>query len=213
MTRALVGVMLIVGFGAVTFGWRSWDQKRRTGDTGLRLGPPADPAGRFAHLLVAASFVASFVGPVVSLALADAAAPWGVRGLIDGRLGTPTLVIGVALALLGGIGTVTAQIQMGESWRVGVDASERTDLVTHGLFARVRNPIFTCMIVGLVGIALVTPNAISICAVVAACAGCAVQVRVVEEPYLVAVHGEPYERWAATSGRFLPGLGRLSRSD
>ena len=30
----------------------------------------------------------------------------------------------------------------------------------------------------------------------------------VEEPNLVAVHGEPYRRWAAATGRFVPGLGR-----
>jgi protein-S-isoprenylcysteine O-methyltransferase Ste14 len=35
---------------------------------------------------------------------------------------------------------------MGASWRIGVDPSERTDLVTGGAFALVRNPIFSAML-------------------------------------------------------------------
>jgi protein-S-isoprenylcysteine O-methyltransferase Ste14 len=31
----------------------------------------------------------------------------------------------------------------------------------------------------------------------------------VEEPALLAAHGDAYRRWAATTGRFLPGIGRL----
>jgi protein-S-isoprenylcysteine O-methyltransferase Ste14 len=41
-------------------------------------------------------------------------------------------VTGVALALLGTAGTFLTQLAMGESWRVGVDETEQTELVTHG---------------------------------------------------------------------------------
>jgi protein-S-isoprenylcysteine O-methyltransferase Ste14 len=37
-----------------------------------------------------------------------------------------------------------------------------------------------------------------------------IQVRGVEEPYLLRTHGEAYRRYAAATGRFLPGIGRLS---
>jgi protein-S-isoprenylcysteine O-methyltransferase Ste14 len=36
-----------------------------------------------------------------------------------------------------------------------------------------------------------------------------IQVRLVEEPYLLRVHGDAYRRYAARTGRFVPGLGRL----
>lgn len=39
--------------------------------------------------------------------------------------------------------------------------------------------------------------------------GLALQVRLVEEPYLLRTHGEVYRDWAARTGRFLPGVGRL----
>jgi protein-S-isoprenylcysteine O-methyltransferase Ste14 len=39
-----------------------------------------------------------------------------------------------------------------------VDASERSAVVTRGLFAQVRNPIFTAMAVTGVGLVLMVPN-------------------------------------------------------
>ncbi len=37
--------------------------------------------------------------------------------------------------------------------------------------------------------------------------------RVVEEPYLVAVQGSVYADYAATMGRFVPGVGRIHMSE
>ncbi|MBB4934751.1 protein-S-isoprenylcysteine O-methyltransferase Ste14 [Lipingzhangella halophila] len=36
------------------------------------------------------------------------------------------------------------------------------------------------------------------------------QVRTIEEPYLLRTHGHAYRTYAVRTGRFLPGLGRLS---
>ncbi len=46
---------------------------------------------------------------------------------------------GLVLALAGFLGVLAAQTGMGASWRIGVRESERTDLITGGLFAVVRN--------------------------------------------------------------------------
>ena len=97
---------------------------------------------------------------------------------------------------------------MGASWRIGVDPDERTGLVTHGLFALVRNPIFTAMLVTALGLTLMVGNVISLTGLAALFAALEVQVRLVEEPYLLTVHGPDYERYSTTAGRFLPGLGR-----
>jgi len=37
-----------------------------------------------------------------------------------------------------------------------------------------------------------------------------IQVRLVEEPYLLRTHGPAYARYAQRVGRFLPGLGTLA---
>ncbi len=67
-------------------------------------------------------------------------------------------IAGIALAVLGIVLTVWAQLDMGDSWRVGVDESEMTPLVHSGMFGRVRNPIYTAMLTFDLGIALLTPN-------------------------------------------------------
>jgi protein-S-isoprenylcysteine O-methyltransferase Ste14 len=117
-------------------------------------------------------------------------------------------VVGLALAVAGIVATTAAQMRMGASWRIGVDPAERTGLVTGGAFALVRNPIFTAMLVIALGLTLMVGNVISLAGLAALFAALEVQVRLVEEPYLRTVHGPDYERYTATAGRFLPGLGR-----
>jgi len=54
----------------------------------------------------------------------------------------PAVQTGAAGLAVAGIAlTALAQFAMGDSWRVGVDANERTALVTNGPFAIVRNPM------------------------------------------------------------------------
>jgi protein-S-isoprenylcysteine O-methyltransferase Ste14 len=105
--------------------------------------------------------------------------------------------------------TALAQLQMGDSWRIGVDPRESTALVTHGLFRAVRNPIFSAMGMAVLGLALVIPNALSFLGFALVALGLELHVRGAEEPYLLRLHGERYRAYAARVGRFLPGVGRL----
>ena len=116
---------------------------------------------------------------------------------------------GVVLVVLGIILTIGSQLAMGESWRGDVDPDVRTPLVTSGPFALVRNPIFSGAALSATGLALVVPNVLSLAMLVLFIAGLEIQVRLVEEPYLLRVHGEAYRRYAARTGRFVPGVGRL----
>lgn len=115
-------------------------------------------------------------------------------------------IAGVAVALAGIAATAIAQLQMGTSWRIGVDPNERTELVTTGIFARVRNPIFTAMAITAAGLALVVANIIGVVGFAALVVALQLQVRAVEEPYLRRAHGAAYDRYIDTTGRFLPGL-------
>ncbi len=105
--------------------------------------------------------------------------------------------------------TVLAQFAMGDAWRVGVDPSERTELVTDGLFSLARNPIFAAMIPAFMGITLLAPNVLTLAGVILLTVALELHVRLIEEPYLLGVHGEQYAAYAAQVGRFLPGFGRL----
>ena len=64
------------------------------------------------------------------------------------------------------------------------------------------------MTMATLGLALCVPNVVSVLTLVALVAALEIQVRLVEEPYLARVHGDGYRRYVATTGRFVPGVGR-----
>jgi protein-S-isoprenylcysteine O-methyltransferase Ste14 len=116
----------------------------------------------------------------------------------------PLFLPGVVAMLGGLLLTLIAQSSMGASWRIGVDATEKTHLVTTGLYSIVRNPIFTGMGLFGLGLVLVWPNFASVASLGFLVIGVELQVRFVEEPYLKRVHGEAWTAWASRVGRFLP---------
>jgi protein-S-isoprenylcysteine O-methyltransferase Ste14 len=73
----------------------------------------------------------------------------------------------------------------------------------------VRNPVFAGSAITVLGLALVVPNVVSLLMLIAFLAGLEIQVRLVEEPYLLRVHGDAYRAYARRTGRFVPGVGRL----
>lgn len=197
--RAAGAIVLEVVFLTLAFGWRSWIQWRRTGSTGfIRPRPDATPA----ELAGSGGFVLALV-LLVAAPIADLAG----MGRIDMLDTSWAAAAGVALGALGIVLTLVAQLAMGDSWRIGVDPAEHTALVTNGVFRRVRNPIYTAMLIAAIGLVLLVPNLVGVAALVVLVVALEIQVRLVEEPYLRARHGPAYEDYRATAGRFLPGIG------
>ncbi|GHG01735.1 hypothetical protein GCM10018777_10500 [Streptomyces albogriseolus] len=194
-TLALYGIWLISAFGV-----RTLSQYRRTGDSGFRgLSGTQGSASWWAGVLFVVALLGAATAPIATLA--------GLPLLVDD---VPVVHgAGVVVAALGVYSTLVAQGAMGASWRVGVDQDERTDLVSGGPFALVRNPIFTAMAVTGLGLALMVPNVIALASLAALVIAVELQVRVAEEPYLRRAHGSAYLEYAATAGRFVPGVGRL----
>jgi protein-S-isoprenylcysteine O-methyltransferase Ste14 len=173
---------------AVAFGVRTAVQHTRTGDTGWRLSRPRSVPEGLARALL--------VGALLSFAVALLRTP---------DRGTRVLTVTGAIVALCAIGLVwAAQMQMGASWRIGVDPDERTALVRSGLYAHVRNPIYTGMAVFAVAHVAMAPSSWSLVGAVAVLVGTQIQVRGVEEPHLLRLHADAYRAWAATSGRFVP---------
>jgi protein-S-isoprenylcysteine O-methyltransferase Ste14 len=199
--------MALAGYGvffALAFGLRSWVHHRRTGTTGfVGLTGRVGSAEWLGGALFAVALVAAVAAPV--LALAGVLAPSAAFDRSEIR------TAGIVLWLAGVAGTLWAQFAMGESWRIGVDPSARTALVARGPFRLVRNPIFTAMTIATLGLGLLVPNVVAALAVVTLVVALEVHVRLVEEPYLTRTHGDAYRDYAARTGRFLPGIGRLTR--
>lgn len=200
---ATLAAWMLGGFAVLTLGVRVLIQLRTTGETGLiGLRGGAGVLDWLSGIL--------FIGGMAMGVLSVTLVLQGSLGTIDAMDSTPLNVIGIVLAAAGGTAVFLAQLGMGASWRIGVSEDQDTDLVITGWFSLVRNPIYAAMIVGWTGFALVVPTWLSIAAVFVISAGLELQVRSVEEPYLIRTHGEPYRAYAARVGRFLPGVGRFT---
>jgi protein-S-isoprenylcysteine O-methyltransferase Ste14 len=194
-------VALLVVFLVLAFGVRIAVALRTTGRTGIvRLSgvPPIELLGGLLFIGAGAMGVAN---PI--LVTADVIEP------IDALDQTWLHVPGFALAGVGIVGVFLAQLAMGGSWRIGVNESERTDLVTRGVFSVCRNPIYSFMVIAWIGFALLVPTWLSLASIPAAIVAFEVQVRLVEEPYLLRAHGDEFRAYAARVGRFVPGAGLI----
>ena len=200
---APAALALYVLFALLTFGWRAWLQFQRTGDHGIRAfsGPLLSIAGVSSFLLTA--------GGIVAL-LAPLAEILGGERIAMAPFPASTRAAGLVLMPFGIVLTLIAQIEMGASWRIGVDPNEKTALVTTGLFAWVRNPIYTAMLTTLFGLALAVPNVLAALAYLVAFLGLELHVRKVEEPYLLRFHPAGFRDYARRVGRFVPRVGRIA---
>lgn len=206
MSPLLVLVLTLV-YLAVVLGLRTYAHYRRTGSSGFK-----GISGRWFSLewwggaAFALGIVLAVAAPVANLL-----APEGVGALVGSLLRASQWLEGSGgvLYFAGFAGTYLSQSAMGSSWRIGVDERERTALVTSGVFGWVRNPIFTSMLVAAAGLFLLLPTFLGLFAFVSILVAVELQVRCVEEPYLLGVHGDAYREYARRAGRFLPGIGRL----
>lgn len=202
LEMAALALVLYGLFVALGFGLRSLVQLRRTGSTGFRgIARRSGSAEWVAGVGFVVAALLGFAAPV--LALLDRVEP---ISFLDGPV---SHVLGVVLALLGIAGTLYAQLAMGASWRIGVDPEERTALVAGGPFALVRNPIYSAVLLTAFGLALLVPSWVAIAGLIGVVAALEMQVRAVEEPYMLRAHGEDYAEYAARVGRFFPGVGRI----
>lgn len=99
--------------------------------------------------------------------------------------------IGLVTLFISLVWTVIAQGHMKNSWRIGIDTVTKTELITTGLFGISRNPIFLGMILTLLGLFLVTPNAVTALFLIVGYILIQVQIRL-EEEFLIKEHGQHY---------------------
>ncbi len=195
-----LGLALVAVWFLSLFVLRTAVQWWRTGKTGVH-----GISGAVGSLEWNAGVVAS-VGLVLGVVTPIAALRgWPGGDLIFLAPGIHWLgAVGVALGI---VGALAAQLTMGDSWRVGVDQQDRTELVTGGIFRWVRNPIFSFIFLSGFGLCFLVPNGYAVAALLLTSIGIEVQVRAVEEPYLESVHGARYEEYRSGVGRFFPGVG------
>lgn len=102
--------------------------------------------------------------------------------------------IGVVVMVIACLFSILAQFQMGNSWRIGINKLEKTNLIAHGLYRYSRNPIYLGLLISFLGFFLIVPTASSLCCLVLAYPSLEIKIRC-EEQYLLEKHGTSYQNY------------------
>lgn len=194
-------VLFALAFAAGPLGLRTLIIWRATGRNPLLIEPLSTPYGRAQLAFKAVLVGCAAVGAVHFFA----PGLYAQLGLLAPLQHDAVRAAGVVLSLSGLVLTWLAQSAMGLSWRFGPDREGPPPLVTGGVFAVIRNPIYTSMLLAEAGVVLLLPTVATVALFVAGVLATRALVRM-EESFLRGVHGEAYEAYLARTGRFLPRL-------
>lgn len=114
----------------------------------------------------------------------------------------PAKVIGVASVTSGLVLFALAFVSFGDSWRVGFDVKTPGALVTTGIFAVTRNPIYLFLDLWFAGTFLINGTLVFLIFAVAAVAAQHWQI-LQEEKFLLNLYGRPYRDYCAKTARYV----------
>jgi protein-S-isoprenylcysteine O-methyltransferase Ste14 len=106
----------------------------------------------------------------------------------------------IALAI-----TIRCWSRMGKSWRMDVSEKQSGELITDGLYARIRHPIYAFSILLMWCTVIVVPT-VPMLVVAVIHLALNVMKAANEERFLLATHGPTYAEYLKRTGRFLPRL-------
>ena len=198
----LVGTTVFLAIGFV---WRPWLQARRHGTAGILLFRSRH-RGQLVRDVLTVVFFALLLGQAIAIAVFPEWLPR--RALATGSAVELMRIPGAVLLFSGLALLVTAQLHLGAAWRIGIDDTARLGLVTSGLYAFSRNPIYLAFAIVMIGYTLLIPTLLSLILLVGNFIGSRQQA-LREEEYLARTYGDAWRHYAGRVGRFLPGLGRL----
>jgi protein-S-isoprenylcysteine O-methyltransferase Ste14 len=110
-------------------------------------------------------------------------------------------LLGVACATVGLVIFIMAYISFGDSWRVGFDVKTPGALVTSGMFAISRNPIYVFLDLWFLGIFLINGTLFFLIFAVLAILLTHWQI-LQEEAFLLNLYGQPYDDYRARTPRY-----------
>lgn len=110
--------------------------------------------------------------------------------------------LGVGIGAVGVAVFITAVLTMRDSWRAGVSKTDKTELVTSGIFAFSRNPAFLGFDLLYIGILLMFFNWVLLAASIFAALMFHLQIVNVEEDFLLESFGEEYLNYRKQVNRY-----------
>ena len=138
--------------------------------------------------------VATYIVPIVeviSIFLGTTVFPIGIR------------VVGICIGVLGDIVFVISVVTMRDNWRAGVSKTDKTELVTNGIYQISRNPAFLGFDLVYIGVLLMFFNWVLLAASAFAALMIHLQIVNVEEDFLLAAFGEEYLEYRKRVCRYI----------
>jgi protein-S-isoprenylcysteine O-methyltransferase Ste14 len=165
---------------------------------------PREKTGRRLRLIWAPTVLGWCAVPWITFFLPDSHAPFLLRPVVGYR---PAADIGgywgAAVGLAALWATFICWRKMGRSWRIGIDPTEKTQLIISGPYRWVRHPIYALSMLLMLSSVMVIPSPLML--LIAAIHITMLQLEARrEERYLVAIHGGEYRSYMQTVGRFIP---------
>jgi protein-S-isoprenylcysteine O-methyltransferase Ste14 len=191
---------LAVGVIVAAYWWRvlrmAIKMRRKTGQAANFL--PTEPLGKMLRIIWQ---------PVVWI--------WIAHPFVTAFLPNPPLILrpiyflpsiqlfAVVIAILAFIATRACWKRMGKSWRMGINPAERTLLVITGPYAYVRHPIYALSSVLMIATVAAVPTPLLIATAMLHLLLLQWEAHR-EERHLSTIHGQQYDLYCKSVGRFLP---------
>ena len=178
MIFQIIGIVILLAFYACYF-IKMLSQKKK-GITTDQIGKGKVGAVKIIEIVMK---IATYLVPfaeVISIVLATPAFSLGVQ------------ILGACVGLVGVVIFIISVVTMRDSWRAGVSKTDKTDLVTSGIFQISRNPAFLGFDLVYIGILLMFFNWVLFAVSVFAIVMFHLQIVNVEEPFLLSEFGEDY---------------------
>ncbi len=122
--------------------------------------------------------------------------------IFDDLWHSAVLILGSGLLLASFSAIIAIHVYMGENWRSGTRAEDRTRLITTGPFKLSRNPMMLCVILGQVGLFLALPSMFTLVCLIVGVWAVIAQVHI-EERSLQQRFGAEYDIYRAQTPRWL----------
>ncbi len=146
---------------------------------------------KFVEITMKVSAVLVFAADLISIIIGISRGPALLR------------ITGAAVSAIGTAVFITSVLTMRDSWRAGVSETDKTELITSGIYQISRNPAFLGFDLLYIGILLMFFNLILCVASVFAIVMLHLQIVNVEEDFLISAFGDEYIEYKKKVCRYL----------
>lgn len=181
-------IVLILFYGCYLY---KMIAQRRAGIRTDQMGQGKAGLSKWIEVIMKAATYLTVLAEIISIVLNTSVFPVWLRG------------IGLILAVAGVVFFIAAVYTMKDSWRAGVSHTDKTSLVTSGIFQISRNPAFLGFDLVYIGIICMFFNIPLFLISEAACLMLHLQIVNNEEPFLQEAFGNEYVEYQKHVNRYL----------